>query len=192
MKETIARLKWFLIIPFFGSTIDLLILRIMRKKDSLISLKQLFLYALLSYLTFLAGAVIFVLILGLINKIVPVPYFLKKYCVIFALIFGGYLENIVCFLYLRKLEKAEEKSNMNDFEWSEFYYRFAINYEEFLFYYKDKRIDISTGGYKGGVYLSYGNEEKGFILRDYTSPKEFLKDKLFDGKTLFEVWDNLE
>lgn len=80
---------------------------------------------------------------------------------------------------------------MKNFPWYEFYVRFVIRYEEFVFYYSDKKIDISTGGYKGQVYLSYGNEKEGFILKDYASPTEFLNDKIFDNKTIQEIWEDL-
>ena len=81
----------------------------------------------------------------------------------------------------------------NEWEWSEFFERFVINFEEFLFYYKNKKVNISTSGYKTGkVYLSYGNEADGFILKDYKSPYEFLEDKIFDGKSFVQIWDELE
>ena len=81
---------------------------------------------------------------------------------------------------------------LNAYTWEEFSERFVENYEEFLFFHKDKRIDISTGGYKGCVYLSYGNDEQGYIWKDYISPQDFLKDKIFEGKTLYEIWTELE
>lgn len=81
---------------------------------------------------------------------------------------------------------------MNEFSWEEFFERFVKNYEEFLFYLKDKRIDISTGGYKSCVYLSYGNDKQGYIWKDYNSPQDFLNDKIFEGKTFYEIWSKLE
>lgn len=81
---------------------------------------------------------------------------------------------------------------MNEFDWEEFYERFTKNYEEFVFYYKSNKIDISTGGYGGPAYLSYGNNIDGFITKDYLSPMELLNDRLYDGHSLQEIWDLLE
>lgn len=81
---------------------------------------------------------------------------------------------------------------MRDFIWKEFLERFVENYEEFSFLYEDKKIEISTSGYKGSVYLSYGNDKQGYIKKDYNSPQDFLKDKMFEGKTLFNIWEKLE
>lgn len=77
----------------------------------------------------------------------------------------------------------------DEFNWLEFYNRFFYNHEEFRFYYKDKILDISFSK-EGEVLISFGNEEKGYIWKDYSSPQEFLEDKLFDQKTLEGVWND--
>lgn len=82
-----------------------------------------------------------------------------------------------------------------EFEWREFYKRFVLNKEEFTFEYEDKTIYLSFGYDKDRKLvcgLAYGNLQKGFLTKDYASPQEFLKDKIFDGKTLEEVWDAFE
>lgn len=55
---------------------------------------------------------------------------------------------------------------MNDFVWNEFYDRFVINYEEFMFYYNGKELHISTGGYGGKAYIAYGNKEMGYVTKE--------------------------
>ena len=86
----------------------------------------------------------------------------------------------------------EDDIYMIGFEWEQFYERFTKNYEEFDFYYKLNKIAISTGGYGGAAYLSYGNNIDGFITKDYLSPIELLNDRLYDGHSLPEIWDLLE
>lgn len=76
-------------------------------------------------------------------------------------------------------------------DWEEFIYRFLVNYEEFLFHYKGLRIDVSNVS-KNTTALSYGSKENGFLLKDYISPIKFLNDRVFDGKTLEEIWSELE
>lgn len=83
---------------------------------------------------------------------------------------------------------------MEDFPWDEFYERFVLNYEEFMFYYKEKELHISNGGYGGEVYIAYGNKKEGYILKDYDSPLSFLNDRpeLFSHKSFKELWDGGE
>lgn len=82
--------------------------------------------------------------------------------------------------------------NDGDFPWDEFYERFVLNLEEFMFEYKNKEIHLSTAGYKEKtVHLAYGTFENGYMHKTYNSPKEFLIDKVFEGKTLSEIWDDI-
>lgn len=77
------------------------------------------------------------------------------------------------------------------FPWEEFYERFTKNWEEFTFIYKNNmKIKISYVSPKTTA-LAYGNDEIGYIPKDYNSPFEFLSDPFFDGKTLQEIWEEL-
>lgn len=77
------------------------------------------------------------------------------------------------------------------FPYSEFLERYLIQYEEFLFFYKGKEINISYG--PGDLaLLAYGTKKSGYLCKDYNSPQQFLQDPIFDGKKLEEIWDELE
>lgn len=76
------------------------------------------------------------------------------------------------------------------FPYSEFYERLVNQYEEFLFYYKGKEINISYCS-KNWLALAYGNRPN-YFRKDYDSSKQFLQDPIFDGKTIEEIWDELE
>ncbi len=81
----------------------------------------------------------------------------------------------------------------DEFPWEEFYERYVNNGEEFDFKYKGKWISLSFG-YKDGelvTALAYGTDEDYYELLYFKSPKEFLKKKIFDGKTLKEIWNEL-
>ncbi len=76
-------------------------------------------------------------------------------------------------------------------DWEEFLYRFLVYYEEFLFIFKGLRLNISYVS-KTSTAIAYGNNQIGYIKKLYSSPIEFLNDRIFDGKTLEEIWDELE
>ena len=77
------------------------------------------------------------------------------------------------------------------FPYSEFFERFVCQYEEFRFFYNGKTIDISYCS-ENSAALAYGNEEAGYLWKDYSSPQQFLQDPIFEGKTIKEIWDELE
>lgn len=77
------------------------------------------------------------------------------------------------------------------FPYSEFLERFLDQYEEFLFYYNGKEINISFYS-EGSPALAYGTKQFGYLCKDYISPRQFLHDPIFDGKVLAEIWDELE
>ena len=73
----------------------------------------------------------------------------------------------------------------------EFIYRFLVNYEEFLFHYKGLRLNVSYVS-ENSTAIAYGNNQVGYLRKLYSSPIEFLNDRVFDGKTLEEIWSELE
>ena len=78
--------------------------------------------------------------------------------------------------------------------WDEFYDRLINDKEEFCFFKDNNKIEISFG-YINDVYvlaLAYGNDLTGYIRKYYIEPQDFLNDKIFEGKTLKEIWDELE
>ena len=77
------------------------------------------------------------------------------------------------------------------FPYSEFLERLVNQYEEFLFYYNGKEINISYCS-ENSTALAYGTKKSGYLCKDYTSPQQFLQDPIFDGKKLEEIWDELE
>ncbi len=60
--------------------------------------------------------------------------------------------------------------------------------EEFVLYYKTRKFYISQRMDLGELYFTISEEEYE-IFNDY---KELLASPLLDGKTLFEIWDNLQ
>lgn len=76
------------------------------------------------------------------------------------------------------------------FPYSEFLERYVVQREEFLFYYKGKEINLSYGP-DDLAELAYGNRPN-YFYKDYNSPQQFLQDPIFDGKTIEEIWDELE
>lgn len=78
-----------------------------------------------------------------------------------------------------------------DFSWIEFIERFLINHEEFMFTFRGRDISISCVS-ATSTALSFGNQDIGFLWKDYNSPQEFLNDPVFDGKTLEKIWNELD
>ena len=65
------------------------------------------------------------------------------------------------------------------------------HYEEFLFHYKGLRLNVSYVS-ENSTAIAYGNNQVGYLRKLYSSPIEFLNDRVFDGKTLEEIWSELE
>lgn len=78
-----------------------------------------------------------------------------------------------------------------NFSWDEFAERFLVNHEEFVFIYSGKKIYISNVSNKS-TSISYGNNDDGFVWKDFNSPKEFLEAPIFDGKSFKEIWAKLD
>lgn len=76
-------------------------------------------------------------------------------------------------VYIEFYQEDFRRLIMENFPWDEFYERFVLNYEEFMFYYKGKELHISTGGYGGKVYIAYGNKNIGYVIKEYDSPLAF-------------------
>ena len=80
------------------------------------------------------------------------------------------------------------------FPWEEFIVRLTENHEEFLFFYKGKRISINNTS-ESGLDVCYGflfnGQFKKQDIKNYLTYEDFLNDALFEGKNLFEIWDEL-
>lgn len=82
-------------------------------------------------------------------------------------------------------------SNNQNYTWDEFYERYTKNFEEFTFYYKDQIIHLITD-YDKFLY-NIGTYEKGFKNSKYfQTPNELLDKARFNGKKLFEIWNELK
>ena len=83
----------------------------------------------------------------------------------------------------------------NTIDWNEFYERFCINHEEFMFFYNQKEIHLSfvinpdLSVKKVGV--AYGKNDY-YQPFDFDSTDEMLSAKIFDGKSLKDIWNELD
>lgn len=84
-------------------------------------------------------------------------------------------------------KKREKISKI--FSWEEFYNRYAVNHEEFSFWYNNKIIDLINLPNKS--ILQFGTKEKMNTFY-FATPKELLNHASFDGRTLKEIWTELE
>ena len=89
------------------------------------------------------------------------------------------------------IKKSKQIINQENFTWEEFFERYTKNHEEFNFYYKNQVIHLITDF--DGFYYNIGTEDDGYkISRKFNSPHELLKKAKFDGKTLEEIWNELD
>ena len=76
------------------------------------------------------------------------------------------------------------------FSWNQFFERYTKNHEEFCFIYKDFKIEFICEGNCYPVVIEYKNGQiKQF---EFKTPQDALKTMKFDGKTLKEIWDELD
>ncbi len=94
-------------------------------------------------------------------------------------------------MFRKILKKSQQVNDSEIFTWEEFFERYTKNHEEFSFYYKNQVIHLITDF--DGFYYNIGTEEKGYkISNKFSSPQELLEKAKFDGKSLKEIWDELE
>ncbi len=90
----------------------------------------------------------------------------------------------------RLLEVKNMKKLHEEMSWNEFYERYTINYEEFVFSYKNYRINLCYG--KEGSF-SYNLVKNGKIIEqnEYSSPNKLLELARFDGLKFEEIYNEL-
>lgn len=109
----LKKLKWLLLIPGIG--IILVYFYIYKKnKTKPKFIKKHNLSYFLVGLTFVIGFIIFALILRLINNFIDIRDFALAYGVYFGLLFGYYIADIPCYIYMKKFINDFENLNNND------------------------------------------------------------------------------
>lgn len=74
--------------------------------------------------------------------------------------------------------------------WNEFLVRYLENYEEFLFHYKDNKINICYGK-NGSFSFNIIRDNKKIIEKSFTSPQELINEFRLDGYSLKQIWEKL-
>jgi len=75
--------------------------------------------------------------------------------------------------------------------WAEFYERYTENFEEFLFWYKEYKINLCYGK-NGSFSYNISNGKKLLATEDFKTPNELLENAKFDGKLIKEIYIDLE
>ena len=113
-------------------------------------------------------------------------------CVIYGIITGvGFLlsygfDFVISLIYKNQLN--------NNFSWETFCSKFIDNKEDFIFKYQDKLIILqhSTSNNKYYVSCQYLAGDKILFLKTFKNEKELLKNAIFDGKLLKDIFYQLE
>jgi hypothetical protein len=101
MAKTISHLKWLLIVPIWGMVINYVYYFFKSIKNEKISRKKLFAYMALSSLMFLIGVVVFSLVCKFIKIFININF--SDIILLPAFIIGGWMANIACFWYIKKV-----------------------------------------------------------------------------------------
>lgn len=62
--------------------------------------------------------------------------------------------------------------------------------KNFYLYIKNKEINISYVS-ENSTALAYGSKEEGYVCMDFNSPEAFIQARIFDGKSIYDIWDEL-
>lgn len=90
-------------------------------------------------------------------------------------------------------------------DWNEFLERYLTNHEEFHLKYHNYKIDLlySCNGEKFAYYISHYNDNDNLFqriknrnryleFREFVSPYDLIEKFAINGKTLKDIWDELD
>ncbi|ERJ11758.1 hypothetical protein [Haloplasma contractile] len=77
-------------------------------------------------------------------------------------------------------------------EWQEFLDRYVNNHEEFVFKYKDIKIELLYAPKGDGFSVYLVKNKKVIDEKIYSLPQKLLSDFKINGKLIIDIWDDLE
>ena len=83
------------------------------------------------------------------------------------------------------------KKHSEIFPWEEFYLRYTTNFEEFCFNYHGYTIWLIKE-FEGFSYTITKVEKETIIGPIYLTPELLIEKARFFGKTLYDLWDEIE